>query len=1120
MLFHAMKALIDFLNHGLLPFAGREPELERLYRFWEGTFDASELRAVLMLGEGGVGKSRLLDELAVNVERNRGLVVRVKLIPESALSVLALLARSLWYNQESRRLIPSEPTNSITEISAALQRLSRLRPLLLIVEDIHLLEDETSREFALLLQAIASETIALLCVARPFPLQYRAALERYVVDEFSLKGLSPQETDNLLQKVLNRSADAEILEGLHTATGGNPLALRGALRSALNTSLDHGELRSTGSVQLDPKLIAQSAQKSVALLAEGMMFHLLPEEREAAALIASLGEAVGTSGAEVMLGDKPELLDRLIYKGVLAQVEGGLPSLPGNAVEGDTVLTFTHSFLHQSFIELPNTTTQASIARLLGVVGNGLGLYSVLPLRLLGSYAQRIAVSTETIPLLTKTVRRILTVAKSINATPEWQLATEIWNVAQELFALVDESEKRTELLLLEADVHETHLWLTSGRLGVLTENVDRKEYQKHLDRLFVLTSNTKLEGMAERRIDAFRHEHVRIMDSWPECLDVWDRVEQLIQEHPQLFLSDAHIHFLVFIARTIARHGNSESCLRLKQRIKELLADPNATERLKREVHIRISLPILHTFTTEAELQENMAIAEKTATDIRYDYSVNISRRASFHNAYAGLLFISGHMPQAIHQAQLAEKLCREMGQGAGVFQNSLTTLAAEGALGLPLNELLDRAVKLRESQELAQHPRFSGMIGTYLAEVGLLQNQPEWVEHVFAEFAPNIPHHYVEMDVMLALHNETLEQLLPLIPSDTEARQQIKLLIAAALGSGTDTEAAYITATQWIEKPILGTANVLSLHTAILLAHRAKDQNANYQQLDSRISTALATALQWLNKRALFGYMQGILECFPDFIPAKEQKTWTKRIKELAEKREAREERTKPKNKVKVSMLGAITTQAPGEEAKAVRGGRLKTFLGLLVGAAMLAKPLSREEFHRIANGEVSDPNLARKNTNMAAIRLREVLGSDVIQLGEETHELNLEHIEVDLLKANLLLKEALNGLRDRSLLRAGPAIAEVLTLVNGQVPFPGLYDDFFESLREDVEAKIRGAVVAIARALLNEGDAQQAEEILRRAFEAMPEDEEIAELLGQSLIALDKRAEAVLVRMRAEG
>jgi hypothetical protein len=63
--------------------------------FWRGTLDAQGLRAALLLGEAGAGKSCVIEEIVPRIIRAGGAVVHAKLYPESATSLAPLLAKAL-----------------------------------------------------------------------------------------------------------------------------------------------------------------------------------------------------------------------------------------------------------------------------------------------------------------------------------------------------------------------------------------------------------------------------------------------------------------------------------------------------------------------------------------------------------------------------------------------------------------------------------------------------------------------------------------------------------------------------------------------------------------------------------------------------------------------------------------------------------------------------------------------------------------------------------------------------------------------------------------------------------------------------------------------------------------
>jgi DNA-binding SARP family transcriptional activator len=183
------------------------------------------------------------------------------------------------------------------------------------------------------------------------------------------------------------------------------------------------------------------------------------------------------------------------------------------------------------------------------------------------------------------------------------------------------------------------------------------------------------------------------------------------------------------------------------------------------------------------------------------------------------------------------------------------------------------------------------------------------------------------------------------------------------------------------------------------------------------------------------------------------------------------------------------------------------------------MLEKTLSYKEFCRLAASGEEDPERARKMVSMGILRLKEAVGPELLDTEGDAPQLNMDVVKVDLLDAYRLLTEATRIARHGGLMRALPMVVEGLDIIKGEVPFPTLYDDFFEAMREDFEFHMREAVIEVGQGLLGEGDAASAEEALRRGFNAMPEDEEITELLCKALELQGKRAEAGRVRLQAE-
>ena len=219
----------------------------------------------------------------------------------------------------------------------------------------------------------------------------------------------------------------------------------------------------------------------------------------------------------------------------------------------------------------------------------------------------------------------------------------------------------------------------------------------------------------------------------------------------------------------------------------------------------------------------------------------------------------------------------------------------------------------------------------------------------------------------------------------------------------------------------------------------------------------------------------------------------------------------------KIRISMLGTIGIALPPEDYAPLRGSRLRMILGLLVAGSLLERPLSSAEFTRLAGGMESDQERARKKKNMGIVRLREVLGRDAIITEGESPRLNLDIVEVDLIETLRVIGDGEDALRSGSLVRAIPSIAEGVTRLTGEVPFPTLYDDFFEAVRSDIDRRLRSVLLEAGRILLEGGGVVEAIDLLGSGLAALPGDEEVGELLAEALQKNGEEVEAERVRLK---
>ncbi|HVZ40616.1 MAG TPA: hypothetical protein VHI13_15155 [Candidatus Kapabacteria bacterium] len=82
-----MDTLNEFHINGILAFVGRRHELSAIIEFWRGVFAATKLRAMMLEGEAGIGKSRLLEQAVGTITGLGASVVHIKYYPETTASL-------------------------------------------------------------------------------------------------------------------------------------------------------------------------------------------------------------------------------------------------------------------------------------------------------------------------------------------------------------------------------------------------------------------------------------------------------------------------------------------------------------------------------------------------------------------------------------------------------------------------------------------------------------------------------------------------------------------------------------------------------------------------------------------------------------------------------------------------------------------------------------------------------------------------------------------------------------------------------------------------------------------------------------------------------------------------
>ena len=246
---------------------GRGPECDRLLEAWSAVREGSRL--VLVTGEAGVGKTRLVNELAQLVRHQGGVVATAACFAATASLPLTPVAEWLRHPElrrsaaeldevwrtEVERLVPQQgsPTDEPDTERARVDAWRRLRffeglarsvltvdqPLLLVVDDLHWCDTATVSWLSFLMSFPTTSPLMVVGTAREEAIHASGALEELGptgrVTRLPLGPLTLSATAELAEAVAGDSLGEEEVALIHSVTGGNPFYVIEALREAHGT---------------------------------------------------------------------------------------------------------------------------------------------------------------------------------------------------------------------------------------------------------------------------------------------------------------------------------------------------------------------------------------------------------------------------------------------------------------------------------------------------------------------------------------------------------------------------------------------------------------------------------------------------------------------------------------------------------------------------------------------------------------------------------------------------------------------------------------------------------------------------------------------------------------------
>jgi ATP/maltotriose-dependent transcriptional regulator MalT len=285
-------------------FVGRTAELGAIDSVLD-ELDAGRPAALAIVGEPGIGKTRLLAELAARADERRHLVltgtaseldrdvpfwVFVDALDEYVRSLDPMLFAPLGDEAlaELAQVVPglpgsvAAPSQAGTQeryrihraVTLLLERLAAYRPLVLVLDDLHWADSGSFELVIALLRRLPAAPVLIALAMRPrqVPEQVAAALERSLRREaltrIDLGALTLSEAEELLEG----SSDRSTTGALYAESGGNPFYLEQLSRSLVRdgeTAAGSGGHQTLGGVTVPAAVAAALTEELVGLSPDG-----------------------------------------------------------------------------------------------------------------------------------------------------------------------------------------------------------------------------------------------------------------------------------------------------------------------------------------------------------------------------------------------------------------------------------------------------------------------------------------------------------------------------------------------------------------------------------------------------------------------------------------------------------------------------------------------------------------------------------------------------------------------------------------------------------------------------------------------------------------------------------
>ncbi|MGE3802998.1 MAG: AAA family ATPase [Candidatus Kapaibacterium sp.] len=526
----------------MLPFIGRSEEIGLIRNLSREIVQGDGLGLLWIEGEAGIGKSHLLKQSLPLLEEDQLLPLHAQLYPDSSSSVWSLVADVLSNDRTIQHLLlePTKPTP--VSVTKALRRLSRLRPVVLVIEDVHLLDERGKYELTELLRAIQGNPICLIMASRTEGGAIYGLALSYLVQTIQLKPLTVSEIHQLLIECQAPESSLEMAEEFHRATRGIPFVVRSVLAGMSSEFRRNSPIAYNGNGKSFRKLIEARSRMSMEQIIFDLTAKLTSEQLDAAKRLALLGQVFSEGSAIMLLGKETnDILHVLQQEGVISKlVEPSTPLFSKPDISSEEVWKFSHTILvhlfQRSAYEQGEDLLDTEL--LITLLSSSTSFYSITPLVYLSQRDYKEGEKVKAIATL------MIGMTWSLAKTPHISIMPKLYYATRTFY----ERNRHS----LATDVQE-ELGLALLNLQLLTTLHQRfsPKHREAQQQLLDKTADPQSHLVATYRIYALSSMSL-VNRTIPEYLQFkLDEADAIVKKFPDLLRDSAFIKLLVLVACT-----------------------------------------------------------------------------------------------------------------------------------------------------------------------------------------------------------------------------------------------------------------------------------------------------------------------------------------------------------------------------------------------------------------------------------------------------------------------------------------------------------------------------------------------------------------------------------------